>query len=63
MSMMPGNPCHKDADFPHPPIRTEKCRDCGFEHLEGIFVQGRCSDCHEQWLEDFIDGKYDKEIA
>ena len=58
MSMMPGNPCHKDADFQAPEIKTENCRDCKTEHLPQHLIQGRCKPCHKQWLEDFTNGKY-----
>lgn len=61
MSMMPGNPCHKDADFPHGQTAIQ-CREenCSEEtYVEETFIQGRCRECHEVWMENFINGEYD----
>lgn len=63
MSMMPGNPCHKDADFPAPEIVFTKCRDCRTKIVLGSDIQGRCWECYDKWLDAFIgEVEYEKNI-
>ena len=54
MSMMPGNPCHKDADFPAPIIKTEACKVCEKIFLPKQMIQGKCRICYNEWVEDFL---------
>lgn len=56
MSMMPGNPCHEDADFPAPKIEMMKCIDCKNKIVKEDAIQDRCRKCHNIWLDRFIDG-------
>lgn len=61
MGMMPGNPNKYRGDLPSPQIHWVKCRDCPTMLREPITggmtgIQGRCDECHEKWMEDFIGG-------
>lgn len=61
MSQFPGNPCHKDANFPAPSIKIEKCqfegnKDCKYKKPSYI---GGCSNCdiYRNWAERFLQGE------
>lgn len=49
---MPGNP--KNNNFPSD-IELIKCHDCNKDIILNSDIQGRCRECHEKWLNDFID--------